>query len=172
MCGFTPDDLYIGPHVLQSCYCCTTCLYRVRHVTAVRRICMYLACIMYTECSCSVCCYCCCGSYFIATAACCYFPPSSAGWQKMLLCNLIPVRYFSSFKHDCFFYVPLGSTVAFTTSICPHYYTSSVIAGMRGAKAGVRRPRRSPPCIILFYDVFLLPFCCSRQKARLTALFP
>ena len=100
VCGFTPDDLYIGPHVLQSCYCCTTCLYRVRHVTAVRRICMYLACIMYTECSCSVCCYCCCGSYFIATAACCYFPPSSAGWQKMLLCNLIPVRYFSSFKHD------------------------------------------------------------------------
>ena len=30
------------------------------------------------------------------------------------------------------------------------YCTSSVIAGMRGAKAGVSPPRRSPPCVPVF----------------------
>ena len=46
--------------------------------------------------------------------------------------------------------VLLGSTVAFTASIFL-LKTSSVIAGMRGAKAAVSPPRRSPTCINVLF---------------------
>ena len=66
--------------------------------------------------------------------------------------NLIPCSAsFSSFNHDLFLRdILLGSTVAFTASICLYSFTaSSVIPGMRGAKAGVIPPRRrSPPCTV------------------------
>ena len=50
-------------------------------------------------------------------------------------------------------YVPLGSTVVFTASIFAYNtsHTCSVITGMRGAKAGIRPPRRSPPCNTLIF---------------------
>ena len=61
-------------------------------------------------------------------------------------------RFFFLFiRTPCIFHVPLGSTVACTASIYLSYntyYTSSVTAGMRGAKAGISLPRRSPPCIL------------------------
>ena len=61
------------------------------------------------------------------------------------LLNLISVIYFSLFKRNLFFVYPLAVLfVAFTISICLR--TSWVIAGMRGAKAGVSPRRRSPPC--------------------------
>ena len=46
--------------------------------------------------------------------------------------------------------LPLGSTVVFAASIS--YTASSVITGIRGAKAGVIPPRRRPPCIIKYYS--------------------
>ena len=57
--------------------------------------------------------------------------------------NLIPLLYFSSFKHDLFLCTPW------------QYYRihgldlrkSSVTTGMRGAKAGVSPPRRSLTCM-------------------------
>ena len=55
--------------------------------------------------------------------------------------NLIPVFSSSSFKPDLFLIHPLA--------VCCRIYrldlpTSSVITGMRGAKAGISLPRRSP----------------------------
>ena len=44
------------------------------------------------------------------------------------------------------FRVPLGSTEA-SIYLINTYHTSSVIAGMRGSKAGVSPPRRSSPCM-------------------------
>ena len=65
---------------------------------------------------------------------------SCSRWQKLLLVHWIwshPRFSSSSFRHDLFLlYVPLGSTVAFTASIC-QYYTSENV-GVRGAKAGVQ----------------------------------
>ena len=64
--------------------------------------------------------------------------------------KLIAVFSLSSFKRDeflCFFMYP-------SAVLCRIYGldwpTSSVIAGMRGAKAGVGPPRRIPPCIRLY----------------------
>ena len=88
-------------------------------------------------------CCCCCSS------CCC--SSSCAGWQKNVAgsLNLIPSNgFFSSFKHDFFLmYVPLGSTVAFRPRFANT--ASSVITVMRGAKAGVSPPRRSP--LLYFY---------------------
>ena len=62
--------------------------------------------------------------------------------------NLIPVFYFSSFKHDLgLMYVPLGSTVAFTASICLYYILGNF--GHARSQGGVSPPRRSPPCIYI-----------------------
>ena len=68
------------------------------------------------------------------------------------LLHLIPVFYFSSSKHELFLMYPLTVLSACTASIylSYKYYTSSLITGMRGAKAGVGPPRRSPPCILRY----------------------
>ena len=56
--------------------------------------------------------------------------------------NLFPLFSFSSFKPALFFMFPLAV-------LCRIYVfdlnTTLVITGMRGAKAGVSPPRRSPP---------------------------
>ena len=62
--------------------------------------------------------------------------------------NLIPVFSFSSFKRDLFLMCPLA--------VLRRIYgldllTSSVITGMRRAKAGVSPPRRSPPYSTYIY---------------------
>ena len=83
----------------------------------------------------ALCCY-----TAIAAATCCC-SSSSAGWQNCCCdsLNLIPV-FSSSFKHMFFMY-PLAVLCRFYGLDLP---TSSVIAGMRGAKAGVSPPWRSP----------------------------
>ena len=59
--------------------------------------------------------------------------------------NLMPVYSFSSFKRDLLLMYPLAVLCRFYGLDLP---TSSVLMDMRGAKAGVSPPRRSPPCII------------------------
>ena len=58
--------------------------------------------------------------------------------------NLIPVFPFSSFNAIYFWWYPLAALCRIYGLDLP---TSSVIAGMREAKAGVSPPRRSPPCM-------------------------
>ena len=106
----------------------------------------------------------------LAAAACCCCSSSSAGWKNCCCCgslHLIQVFSFSSFKHDLIFMCPLAvlrrAAVAFTASICCS--TSSVIAGMRGARAGISPPRRIPGCIRKQYDrrgslISLSVVCC------------
>ena len=71
---------------------------------------------------------CCCCSHRVPDGNYCWFIGSDSS-------------AFFLFKHELFFNVPLGSTVAFTASILP---TSSVIMGMRGAKAAVTRRGEAP----------------------------
>ena len=56
--------------------------------------------------------------------------------------NLIPVFSFSSFKHGLF----LMCLLSVLSHLRPRfaYDTSSVVTGMRGAKAGVSPPREAP----------------------------
>ena len=88
------------------------------------------------------------------------------------LMNLIPFFLFIQARFT--FDVPLGSTVSHLRLGSP---ASSVIAGMRGDKAGVSPPRRSPLCILLsecinvFFahiGIFYFPaagrFSCSRLR--------
>ena len=75
--------------------------------------------------------------------------------------NLIPVFYFSSFKHGLFFMHPLALLSHFRPRFA--YNTSSVLSGMRGAKAGVSPRRRSSPCYAIrfppseVFDFYLIP---------------
>ena len=70
--------------------------------------------------------------------------------------NLISLFSFSSFKHDLFLMRPLAVLLCrifgLDLPIC------SVMAGMRGAKAGVSPPRQSPPCTVVlictWYQVY------------------
>ena len=55
--------------------------------------------------------------------------------------HLIAVIYLSSFKHDLFLMHPLA---VLASIYLINVFTSSVMTGMRGAKAGVSPPRRSP----------------------------
>ena len=65
---------------------------------------------------------------------------------------------FSSLKHDLLFNVCMHP-LAVLSHLRPRFpwTTSSVITGMRGAKAGVSPPRRSPACIPLFLHPILGP---------------
>ena len=66
------------------------------------------------------------------------------------LSNLILVFSFSSLKHDLFLCSPWQH---YSRIFGPDLPTSSTItAGMRGAKAGVNPPRRSPS-LVLVYNV-------------------
>ena len=94
------------------------------------------------------CCHCCCSVYAILPLLqqrCCLL-------LFVIVCrmvkfvagslNLIPAFSLIIQTRDIFL-IPLGSVVAFTGLDLPTYL---VITGMRGAKAGVSPPRRSPPC--------------------------
>ena len=61
--------------------------------------------------------------------------------------HLIPELSISSFKHEIFSMYPLAvpSRRFFTDNT---YHTTSVITGMRGAKAGVPAPAE-PPCMLV-----------------------
>ena len=63
--------------------------------------------------------------------------------------HLIPVFSFSSLKHDLFTMHPLAVLSHLQRRFFTYntYHTSSVITDMRGAKAAVSPPRRSPSCI-------------------------
>ena len=112
---------------------------------------MYFCCCLLLLLLCSVLLYWCC--------CCCHRAPDG----QICCCgslHLIPVFSFFSFKHDIFSMYPLAvlshlQQRFFTYST---YHTSSVIAGMRGAKAGVSPPRRRPPCILLCLNVFFRHF--------------
>ena len=84
--------------------------------------------------------------------------------------NLIPVFSFSSFKHDLFFMVPLGSTAV--SHLQPRFAysldlpTASLITCMRGAKAGVSPPRRISLCITSHLSTklgYIRKLCYSKQ---------
>ena len=95
----------------------------------------------------ALCCY--------SAAACRCCSSSCAGNAKLVAvvhCILISSFVFLS-NQTRFFFVPLGSTVA-SIYLINTYKTSSVIAGMRGAKVGVSPPRRSPPCIYVHIEGF------------------
>ena len=80
----------------------------------------------------------------LAVAPCCCYSSSCVGWQNLLLVHWIWFQcYFSSFKFDLFFMYPLAVQWHLRPRFA--YNTFSVITGMRGAKAGVSRPRWSPP---------------------------
>ena len=80
-----------------------------------------------------------------AAAACCC-SSSCAGWPKIVTgsLNLIPSSvFFLSFKHDLFLmYLPLGSTVAFTASICLYYILGNY---GHGRSQGRRQPAAAKP---------------------------
>ena len=120
---------------------------------------------MDTECCCRCCCcsvmlYCCCCCNSSAASSCCLFA---------ILCrvakfvagslNLVPVFSSSSFKRDVFFMYPLAVLCRIYGLDLP---TSSVITDMRGAKAAVSPPRRSPPCINIYMHTY------KRKKKNLT----
>ena len=104
---------------------------------AVRHTSMYLYMLAMYFCCC--CCSC-------SAAACCCCSSSCAGWQKFAAGSLNPIPVFSisSLKRDLFWMYPLAV-------LCRIYGLDLLIflaiTGMRGAKAGVSPPRRSPPCI-------------------------
>ena len=105
--------------------------------------------IIHTECCCCCCCCSvCCYTAFVAAAAVLLIPaavrhcvPDGQIWCWFIESD--PVFSFSSFKRDCFSMYPLA------VLSCRIYgldlRKSSVIAGMREAKAGVSPLRRSSP---------------------------
>ena len=120
----------------------------------------------------------------LAAAACCCCSSSCAGWQNMLLWFIesessilflfIQTRFISHVHHlpVSINYIPfLGrrgggrgnprGRPSFSPVFCvlSHYNISSVIAGMREAKAGVSPPRRSPLCMY----ICIVHTCSSKQ---------
>ena len=100
------------------------------------QLCMHTECCC-RRCFCSVCCY-----TAVVAAAVRHRVPD--GPFRCWL-NLVPVYSFSlfSFKRDLFSMYPLAILCRIYGRDLP---TSSVITGMRGAKAGVRPPWQSPTC--------------------------
>ena len=133
-----------GPDRLSLC---CTLLYDVR----VRIL--YIPVIHFCCLCCAMCCYpaVAAAPVLLLAAAVRHRVPSNTICCCGLL-HLIPVFYFSSSKHELFLMYPLTVLSACTASIylSYKYYTSSLITGMRGAKAGVGPPRRSPPCILRY----------------------
>ena len=86
----------------------------------------------------------CCYTAVAAAAAACYCCSSScARWQNLLLWFIV------SDSRVAFLFIETQSIFDVLPHLQPRftyntYHTSSVIAGMRGAKAGVSPPRRSP----------------------------
>ena len=114
-----------------------------RYYTAVRRI-IYLACLYTYRVLLTLLLLLCTGVVAAAAAAVRHRVADSKNCCWFIEYDSIQC-FISSFKHDIFImYVPLGSTVAFSASICLYYILGSY--GMRGAKTGVIPPRRSPPC--------------------------
>ena len=99
--------------VLGSIY--LTCIYAQRVLLPLLLLCVLLYCCCC--CSCSGC-----SSSCPDGEKCCSIESDSC-----VFFLFIQTRYI--------FYVPLGSTVAFTASICLHCSTFSIITGMHGAKA-------------------------------------
>ena len=123
---------------------------------------MYL--YMPAMCCCCCCCcsvVCCCTAVTVAAAAaaaacCCCCWSSCVGWQKLLLWLVasdasafllfiqtrflinVPWRYCNIYSVDFLTY----------NTRYISYHTSSVIAGMCGAEAGISPPRWSPPCLL------------------------
>ena len=144
VCGFITEYLYLRDYY-----------YTLLHDVRVW-ICMYWYIpAMYFCCCCCCCSWVCCYNTAVAAAAtaCCCCSSSCAGWQSLLLWFVASDSsvFFLFIKIRFIFNVPLDSTIAFTASIFTYnaYHTSSVITGMRGAKAGVSPPRQSPPCIYM-----------------------
>ena len=132
-CGFTTEYLDLIDYTSKQLLHCTL-LHDVR--VCIR---IYLP-----ACCCVVCCY---TADAAAAATCCCCSSSCAGWQNLLLWSIAsdPSVFFLFLQTRFIFNVPLGST-AVASIYLTNIYTSSVVTGMCGAKAGVRPTRRSPPC--------------------------
>ena len=121
---------------------------------------------MHTECCCRRCCCCCCVAMLCcccccSCCCCCLLLLFLIVWRTAKFVagslHLIPVFYFSRFKR----YLFLMCTLAVMSHLRPRfaYNTSSIIAGVRGTKAGVSMPRRSPRCTShILRDSVALPF--------------
>ena len=128
LCGFTTGYLDLID------YYYTKLLYDVRVC-----ICIYLSCISAAAAPCVAIllllplqCYCLLLLLVIVCRVTLFVP-------VVYLLHLIPVFSFSSFKHDLFFMYPLAVLLSHVQPRFTYntYHTSSVITGMRGAKAGV-----------------------------------
>ena len=106
-------------------------------------------------CCCVVCCY---AAVAAAAAACCLLllvviVGRMAKFVSVVhSLRVIPVYSSSSFKHDLFSMHPLAILSHFQRRFLYLWYVSYIlgITGMRGAKAGVSPPRRSPPCMYTY----------------------
>ena len=104
-----------------------------------------------SACCCVVCCYI---AFAAAAAACCCCSSSCAWWQDLFpwFTASDPSVLFLFIPTRCIFNVPLGSTVAFSASLFFPYISYIIGTGMRGTKAGVSPPRRSPPCSLYVFS--------------------
>ena len=123
-------------------------------------ICMHTECCCRHRCCC--CCFVCCYTAAVAAAAVLLLPAAVRHHvpDGQICCCFIesdPTQCFSSFKREDFLWYPLAVLYRIYGLDLP---TSSVTTGMRGAKAGVSPPRRSPPCnyVYLFSPVSALYF--------------
>ena len=121
---------------------------------------MYL--YMPAMCCCCCCCcsvVCCCTAVTVAAAAaacCCCCWSSCVGWQNFLLWLVASDSgVFLLFIQTRFlFNVPWRYCRIYSVEFLTYntryisYHTSSVIAGMCGAEAGISPPRWSPPCLL------------------------
>ena len=135
-CGFTTEFLSdMIYYTVRGIRVYLACIYAYRVLLPLPQL---LLCVLLYSC----CCSCCCSS-------------SCAGWQNFAAgsLNLIPVFYFFSFKHDTFLTYPL----AILSHLRPRFAraTSSVIAGMRRATAGVSAAAKPP------LHIFGIPFIIS-----------
>ena len=99
-----------------------------------------------------------------SAAACRWCSSSCAGRQKLLLWPFASdISFcFLFFQTRCTFCVPLGSTVA-SIYLINAYHISSVITGVRDAKAGVSPPLRSPPYIYVWSMAERISLITDRQ---------
>ena len=115
---------------------------------------------------CCFCCSACCYTAVVAAAAasCCCCSSSCAGRQFCCcwLSEYDSSNFLSVHSNTIYFFMhPLAVLSHFRPRFA--YNTSSVITGMRGAKAGVSPPRRNP-LVLLYVSFFCGRICLFRSS--------
>ena len=131
VCGFTTEYLDLIDYN-YTVRCCTMYEYVFAYTCHVLLLLLCSSVLLY-------CLWCSCCCLLLLFVIMCRMAKFVAGPL-----NLMPVYSFSSFKRDLLLMYPLAVLCRFYGLDLP---TSSVLMDMRGAKAGVSPPRRSPPCI-------------------------